>query len=123
MIKEYKRKRKKFITDFNNNLHLYTANLPSVIKTHKTKLINSTSWFEINKIKAVKTTNNCNINTKFPTEVISCQKIKMILTNTQKLILNQGFQSYPEMYNKTLQYIRDNCGTMCIEKHSFSIHN
>jgi IS605 OrfB family transposase len=111
MIKEYKRKRKKFITDFNNNLHLYTANLPSVIKTHKTKLINSTSWFEINKIKADKTTNNCNINTKFPTEVISCQKIKMMLTNTQKLIVNQWFQSYTEMYNKTLQYIRDNCGT------------
>jgi hypothetical protein len=111
MVKEYKQKRKKFIEDFNSNLHKFKSNLPNIIKQNKNTTINSTSWFDINKIKAIKTTNNLKINTKFPTEVISCQKIKMILTNTQKLILNKWFTSYTDMYNKTLNYIHINCGT------------
>ena len=111
MVKEHKQKRKKFIEDFNLNLNKFTSNLPTVIKQNKNTTINSTSWFDINKIKADKTTNNLKINTKFPNEVISCQKIKMILSKTQKLILNKWFASYTDMYNKTLQYIRDNCST------------
>ena len=111
MVKEYKQKRKKFIEDFNSKLHKFKSNLPNIIKQNKNTTINSTSWFDINKIKAIKTTNNLKINTKFPTEVISCQKIKMILTNTQKLILNKWFTSYTDMYNKTLNYIHINCGT------------
>lgn len=109
MLKEYKHKRRKFIKDFNDNLQSYTSLLPCVIKNHQPTIINSTSWFDINKLKAVKTTNNIIINTKFPTEVINCLKIKMILTDTQKLILNQWFLSYTKMYNKTLDYIRNNC--------------
>jgi hypothetical protein len=105
MLKEYKHKRRKFIKDFNDNLQSYTSLLPCVIKNHQPTIINSTSWFDINKLKAVKTTNNIIINTKFPTEVINCLKIKMILTDTQKLILNQWFLSYTKMYNKTLDYI------------------
>ena len=111
MVKEYKQKRKKFIEDFNFNLNKFTSNLPTVIKQNKNTTINSTSWFDINKIKAVKTTNNLKINTEFPNEVISCQKIKMILSKNQKLILNKWFTSYTDMYNKTLNYIRINCST------------
>ena len=96
MVKEYKQKRKKFIEDFNSKLHKFKSNLPNI---------------NINKIKAVKTTNNLKINTKFPIEVINCQKIKMFLTNTQKLILNKWFTLYTDMYNKTLNYIHNNCGT------------
>jgi len=112
MIKKKPENRKKFIIDFNSNLYKFTSNLPNIINQNNNIPINSTSWFDINKIKAIKTINNLKINTKFPTEVISCQKIKMILTNTQKLILNKWFYTYTEMYNKTLNYIRINCDTL-----------
>ena len=111
MVKEYKQKRKKFIEDFNFNLNKFTSNLPTVIKQNKNTTINSTSQFDINKLKLLKTTNNLKINTEFTNEVISCQKIKMILSKTQKLILNKWFTSYTDMYNKTLNYIRINCST------------
>jgi putative transposase len=111
MKQKYKQKRKQFIDNFNNNLYLYTSQLPSVINEQKITTINTTSWFDINKIKVNKTINNININTKFPTEIISCQKVKMILTDMQKLILDKWFYSYTEMYNKTLNYIRENCST------------
>ena len=54
MVKEYKQKRKKFIEDFNSNLHKFKSNLPNIIKQNKNTTINSTSWFDINKIKAIK---------------------------------------------------------------------
>ena len=36
-----------------------------------------------------------------------CQKVKMILNNKQKLIINKWFDIYTDMYNETLKYIRN----------------
>lgn len=111
MVKEYKKRRKKFIEDFNISLPKFTSNLPSFVSANKKENITSFSWFDINRYKTKKVSNNLNINTNFSEQIISCQKIKMILDDTQKIIIDKWFQSYTNMYNATLDYIRNNCGT------------
>lgn len=109
MEKDYRTRRKQFLDDFKVNIPKYSSNLPSDINTDNYANINTTSWFNINKYTTERTINNFNIKTEFPDEVISCQKIKMILNDRQKLILNKWFDAYTEMYNTTLDYIRNNC--------------
>jgi len=108
-MKKYKQKRKKFIDDFNFNLHQYKYHLPTEFINSNIEKINIDSWFDINKNNVIESNKKINIKTNFPNEVIKCQKIKMLLTETQKNILNKWFDSYTEMYNQTLNYIRNNC--------------
>jgi hypothetical protein len=109
MIKEYKKRRKKFIDDFNLVLPKFTDYLPSKNYNNKKTTVDTCSWFDINSYKSNKVKNNLNIKTKFPKEVISCIKIKMNLTEEQKIIINNWFHAYTKMYNETLNYIRNNC--------------
>ena len=103
------KKRKKFIEDFNNNLEKYKNNLPIIIK-EKAKLCKTNSCFTIEKLSV----KNKHINTlNYPTEIIeevfNCKKIKMLLNDEQIIIFNKWFNAYTEMYNESLNYIRNNC--------------
>lgn len=108
MVKEYVKKRKKFIEDFKQGLSNLKSKLPSIVYDNKQN-IDSGSWFDINRFKSKKVVNNVKIKTNFPRQVINCVKVKMILNNNQKMILNKWFDSYTDMYNETLTYVRNNC--------------
>lgn len=109
MTKDYKKRRKKFIDDFKKNLPKYTSYLPSEIYDNKQNNLKTNSWFDINNIESLDVNNNIQIKTKFPKTVENCQKVKMILTDKQKLIINNWFDACTKMYNETLNYIRNNC--------------
>lgn len=109
----YLKKRKRFIEDFNAILPKYKNQLPIIeideLKTIKKDIIKTNSWFEINKFNVKEVSNNLKYKTSFPKEVINCIKIKMILNENQKKIINKWMDASTEMYNKALQYIRENC--------------
>ena len=102
MIK--KKKKDFFLDNYKNIISKYKNNLPNEILTNTNKY-KTDSWFDINITKCNECTNNINYKTKFPKEIINCKKIKMILTATQKDIINIWFKSCTNMYNKTLEYI------------------
>ena len=102
MIK--KKKKDFFLDNYKNIISKYKNNLPNEILTNTNKY-KTNSWFDINITKCNECTNNINYKTKFPKEIINCKKIKMILTATQKDIINIWFKSCTNMYNKTLEYI------------------
>jgi len=99
-----KKKKKDFINNYQNIISKYKNNLPNEILTNTYKY-KTDSWFDINITKCNECTNNINYKTKFPKEIINCKKIKMILTATQKDIINIWLKSCTNMYNKTLEYI------------------
>lgn len=109
MVKEYIKKRKKFLEDFNKNLPKYKNLLPIKNYSNKNKSINTDSWFDINCQKSHRVVNNVSVVSKFPNEVISSIKVKMILTNQQKLIINKWFEATTKMYNESLTNIRNTC--------------
>ena len=108
MAKDYKKKRKKFIDKFRKVLPKYKAYLPDIFYPNQKANIESNSWFDITKYKSKKVDNGkYNLNLEFPNESMRCQKVKMILNNKQKLIINKWFDIYTDMYNETLKYIRN----------------
>jgi len=106
------KKRKKFIEDFNNNLNKYKNNLPINIK-NKSIVYETDSCFLIERFscknKNYSQSNTLNYPTKIVNEVINCKKIKMVLNSEQILIFDKWFNAYTEMYNESLNYIRNNC--------------
>jgi hypothetical protein len=103
----YKKKRKKFIEDFNNILPNYINDLPIDISNNK-KQLDTNSWFNIDEYNVSKVYNNYNYKSKFPKEIMNCIKVKMLLNNEQKLIINKWMDSYTDIYNKALLYIKSN---------------
>jgi len=110
MIKEYYKRRIKFIDKFKNKLETTRNDLPNKIKRLQDKTeYNIDSWFNLNRIRTNKVTNNIQYKNKSHKEIFSCLQIKMILNSTQKQIINKWFNSYIDMYNMTLKFVRDNC--------------
>ena len=103
-----KKRKKKFIDEFNNELPKYKNLLPININ-EKSKIYNTDSWFSIESKSANNVSNNIIYKNKFQKEVINCQKIEMVLSDYQKKILNNWFDAHTKMYNETLKYIRNSC--------------
>ena len=78
-----KKRKKKFIDEFNNELPKYKNLLPININ-EKSKIYNTDSWFSIESKSANNVSNNIIYKNKFQKEVINCQKIEMVLTDYQK---------------------------------------
>lgn len=89
MLKDYKKRRKKFLDDFKENLPKYTNYLPSNIYLNEMIEYETDSWFDLNKYKSDEVSNNIKIKNTFPKTVKSCQKIKILFTDSQKLITVQ----------------------------------
>jgi hypothetical protein len=109
MIKDYYKRRLKFIDNYKTELNNIHPKLPDNIISKDTQKLCFNSWFNVEKIKTNKVTNNIQYKNKFPKDIISCLQVKMILNDKQKLIINKWFDSYIDMYNKTLTYVRNNC--------------
>ena len=109
MIKNYYKRRLKFIDNYKTELNNSHPKLPDDIISKNTQKLYFNSWFNVEKIKTNKVINNTQYKNKFPKEIISCLQVKMILNDKQKLIINKWFDSYIDMYNKTLTYVRNNC--------------
>ena len=109
MLKNYYKRRLKFIDNYKTELNKTHQKLPDNIISNDTEKLCFNSWFNVEKIKTNKVNNNVQYKNKFPKEIISCLQVKMILNDKQKLIINKWFDSYIDMYNKTLTYVRNNC--------------
>ena len=113
MLKEYIKRRRKFIKNFKPIIKANKNRLPSIVKKYDKKTYQYNSWFNINVIETNKVVNNCNYKTllknKFSEQVISCMQIDMDLNLQQKNITQKWMDAYTEMYNKTLHYVRTNC--------------
>ncbi len=71
------------------------------------KNLETDSWFDIKKFKSTTRHNDIQFNDTFEDQVIiKCQKVKMILNSNQKEILNKWFESYTNMYNEAVKFIR-----------------
>jgi transposase len=103
-------KRLKYLKDFKEILPKYTNKLPNEI-TSRLDTYECNSWFNIKRYNVNSVSNNLKYKNRFPKEVISCQKVKMLLTTEQKLIINNWMEAYTKMYNEGVQYIRNKCNT------------
>jgi len=120
---------------FKNNINKHCLDLPYNFKD-KCNNINTNSWFDIKKYDIYNNNDrsafenslefsnvassresfyfpsrpdNIKVNVKFNKENITkCQKVKMILNNDQKAILNKWFNAYTDIYNEVVKYIKDN---------------
>ena len=111
MIRKHKirLKKKTFINNFKEVLKKNKNELPIIIKKEKDSLYTN-SWFTVIEHNVEKVKNNLNIKyKKTKSSNIKSQLIKMVLTKEQKLILNKWFIASTEMYNETLNYIRNRC--------------
>ena len=112
------KERDKLLKIFKKNINKHCLDLPYIFKD-KFNNINSNSWFDIHKYDLYNRNDkpdNVNVNNKFiKKEIITCQKIKMILTNEQKIILNKWFDAFTEVYNEAVKYIKTN--------YTFTKHN
>ena len=106
---KHKAKQKKsiFIDIFKNHISTIKDTLPTNI--YKKKCTYATdSWFTTKYYKVNNVSNNTSLKNKFPKEYIKSTKVTMILTDTQKQILNKWFTANTDMYNATLDYLRIN---------------
>jgi len=102
-------KKEEFIENFLKVLPEHTNKLPNQIIS-KIDSINTNSWFKINKYSVNEPIiNNLKYKTKFPKEIINCQKVKMLLNTNQKQIINKWIESNTLMYNTAVKYIRNEC--------------
>ena len=87
-----------------NELPIFDKN-----KKYNEVQLNTNSWFDFNKIKDKHHT-QCNVVSTDELETVKykCLKVKMILTDIHKQILQNWFTSSTYTYNKTLEYIRNN---------------
>lgn len=106
-----KKKKKKEIKKFARKIKEHNTDLPKVFKSNK-QIINTNSWFDIEHCEILnmdEKPNNIEVNTDFDDiEIIKCKKIKMILNEEQKMIINKWFDAYTEMYNEGVKYIKTN---------------
>ena len=113
-------KKKKKKLSYQNRRDTFLDNFKSVIKKHSYDLpdklsrftkIKNNSWFNISKTKD---NNNFKNNNKIndikltkTKQITNSIKIEMILNNNQKNIIDKWFNSYTQMYNETLRYIKN----------------
>ena len=98
--------RNSFLNKFKNILEEHKDDIP-IIKKKKEYNIETNSWF-INHCSDYKKTALINVpKCIFPKKVINCKQFDMILSNKQKNILTNWFDSCTEMYNKSLEHIRN----------------
>lgn len=96
IINNYKEK----IQKYNNKIWLPNIKL-------KYKPIKTNSWFDISKGTSTKNHKlQFKQKNKFKDCIIKCKKIRVNLTEYQKKILNNWFNSYIMMYNETLKLIK-----------------
>ena len=88
MIKDYYKRRLKFIDNFKTELNNTHPKLPDHIISKETQRYNLNSWFDVEKIKTNKISNNVQYKNKFPKEIISCLQVNMIHKN--KLLINDS---------------------------------
>lgn len=110
MIKK-KQKLKNFLNKFIPIINNHKNELPIFDLNKKYKKINydTQSWFDINKQKD-KLKTKCNIFSTDELDKIEYKsiKVKMILTDIHKQIFQNWFKTSTYVYNKTLDYIRNN---------------
>lgn len=106
-----KKKRIEFIQKFKHIISNHQNELPifETDQSYDTINVDTFSWFNIDKILAKNTTSPVITNVdKLDNANLKMMNVKMILTDTHKLILNSWFKASTLIYNKTLQYIREN---------------
>lgn len=108
-MKDYLKKRKKFIQDFNNILPKYKNELPHLIINEINENIYENSCFTSKQYSTNQQKHTIKYKKSFPKTVINCKKIKMLLNKEQKIIIDSWMDAYTRMYNETLVYIRENC--------------
>ena len=109
--KKRKQKLKHFLSEFKPIIDNHKDELPIFDLNKKYKKINydTQTWFDINKQKD-KLKTNCNVISTDELDKIEYKsiKVKMILTDIHKQIFQNWFKSSTYVYNKTLDYIRNN---------------
>lgn len=108
-MKKRKKKLKEFLEEFYKILPTLKNQLPTTVNDQIDENICKNSWVKCESYQTNKTTNKQIYKKVFPKEVINCKKIKMVLTAFQKKILQNWFHACTEMYNETLNYVRQNC--------------
>lgn len=102
-------KKEEFIEQFLKILPEHTNKLPNQVVS-KIDSINSNSWFKINKYSVNEPSiNNLQYKNKLPKVVINCQKVKMLLNQDQKKIIDKWMEANTIMYNNAVKYIRNEC--------------
>ena len=93
---------------FTKNILVHSKFLPINVEEIYTN-VNTNSWFDIQKYKSLTKHNNLKSDTKIKPEILEkCIKIKMILTKTQKNILQSWFIAHTNMYNEGVKFIKHN---------------
>jgi putative transposase len=101
-------KRKIFINNFKDHINKHKNKLPIKIYENDKTEYETNSLFTAIKYKVNKVQQNKFKIDKFPKNIIKSKKILMILTDNQKQILNSWFTANTNMYNKTIEYLRNN---------------
>ena len=100
-----------FIEKFKPIIDLHKNELPvfDINKKYELKKYNTNSWFNIDKFTGEQKTKPKIISTdKLQKCELKCIKVRMILSDVHKQILNNWFKAYTLIYNQTLDYIRLN---------------
>lgn len=109
--KKRKQKLKHFLSEFKPIIDNHKNELPVFDLNKKYKKINydTQTWFDINKQKD-KLKTNCTVISTDELDKIEYKsiKVKMILTDLHKQIFQNWFKASTYVYNKTLDYIRNN---------------
>ena len=109
--KNVKYKRDSFLKKFIDVVNKHKNNLPKFnkCKSYKHKSINTNSWFDINKtINKTKRITLIESTDKLDKCEYKQIKVKMILSDIHKIILQNWFKTSTIIYNETLKYIRHN---------------
>ena len=111
MNKDIIKERDKKLKAFKKVIIKHNNDLPTKFKNTYND-IDTNSWFNIHEYSINDINdrpNNINVNTNFiKKEIITCMKVKMILNNEQKNILNKWFDAYTDVYNEAVKYIKSN---------------
>ena len=111
-MKKNKRKnyRVEFLNKFKPIVDKHKDELPffKMDKEYRNQEYETHSWFNISREKSKKTKPIVTATDKLDKCKCKAIKIKMILSDTHKQILQNWFNAYTMIYNKTLDYIREN---------------
>ena len=100
-------KQKKIIKEFKKKIDKYNNIIWCPNKHLKFKKIKKNTWFDISIGRScIKNSIDLKFDKKYPVEIYKCKKVEMKLNNYQKRIINNWFNSYIKMYNKTLKLIK-----------------
>ena len=106
-----KLKRNNFLKQFIDIVASHKNNLPKFnkCKSYKQELINTNSWFDISKtVNKTKRNSSIILTDKLDKCKYKQIKVKMILSDIHKEILQNWFKTSTIIYNETLKYIRQN---------------